>query len=363
MQTSMLKDLCTIQNINNYTSIPFSTVEYLLGLQIFSTRLLDSIFDIAGVPPDKFRTICSAVDKLDKESWENVKKEMVIDKGLSEEAADRIGTFVLFKGKPFDLYHKLKNDGIFGEHVDANAALEELNLLFSYLEATDTIQYISFDLSLARGLDYYTGVIYEAVLISGESQVGSIAAGGRYDNLVGMFSASGTQTPCVGVSIGIERVLTILEQQRQKALKEEQEALRRKLEEEKDTEKDNLSTTSMINMVDMHEKKAMTPVEVLIATIGNNMILHRMRVAKVLWGADISCMYLPQDKLTLGKQMTFALDNFIPFMVIMGEEEIAQNVVKVKDMTNREEEVVPIDNVVNALTQRNVKILNNSLYK
>ena len=89
MQTSMLKDLCTIQNINNYTSIPFSTVEYLLGLQIFSTRLLDSIFDIAGVPPDKFRTICSAVDKLDKESWENVKKEMVIDKGLSEEAGGR----------------------------------------------------------------------------------------------------------------------------------------------------------------------------------------------------------------------------------------------------------------------------------
>ena len=326
-------------------------------------RLLDSIFDIAGVPPDKFRTICSAVDKLDKESWENVKKEMVVDKGLSEEAADRIGKFVLFKGKPHDLYKKLKEEGIFGEHVEANAALEELNLLFSYLEATNTLEYISFDLSLARGLDYYTGVIYEVVLISGETQVGSISAGGRYDNLVGMFSASGTQTPCVGVSIGVERVLTILEHKRQKALKEQQEALLKQVQTEEGTQKDNLSTTSTTNMVDLHEKRAMTPVEVLVATIGNNMILHRMRVAKLLWDADISCMYLPQDKLNLGKQMTFALDNFIPFMVIMGDDEIAQGVVKVKDMTNREEEVVPLEKIVDALKQRNIKILNNSIYK
>jgi histidyl-tRNA synthetase len=75
----------------------------------------------------------------------------------------------------------------------------------------DSLQFISFDLSLARGLDYYTGVIYEVVLIDGTSQVGSIAAGGRYDSLVGMFSASGQQTPCVGVSIGVERVFTIIE--------------------------------------------------------------------------------------------------------------------------------------------------------
>jgi len=74
-----------------------------------------------------------------------------------------------------------------------------------------SLQHVSFDLSLARGLDYYTGVIYEAVLLDGTSSVGSIAAGGRYDNLVGMFSPSGVQTPCVGVSIGVERVFAILE--------------------------------------------------------------------------------------------------------------------------------------------------------
>ena len=136
---------------------------------------------------------------------------------------------------------QLISGGLFGDHAVAATALGELSLLFDYLEAMGSLQYISLDMSLARGLDYYTGVIYEAVITSGTSQVrmewtnmvvivipihlnmffyhawiyyqvGSIAAGGRYDNLAGMFSVSGQQTPCVGVSIGIERVLTIMEQ-------------------------------------------------------------------------------------------------------------------------------------------------------
>ena len=84
------------------------------------------------------------------------------------------------------------------------------------------LSYLSFDLSLARGLDYYTGLIYEAVMTSEcnvcsptrpkMSQVGSIAAGGRYDNLVGMFTTSDKQTPCVGISIGVERVFAIMEE-------------------------------------------------------------------------------------------------------------------------------------------------------
>ena len=174
-------------------------------------RLLDAIFEIAGVPPEKFRPICSAVDKLDKAPWEEVKQEMVVDKGLPTHVADRIGEFVLHSGEPKALWAKLTALGIFGENAGANAAMAELKILFEYLEAMGSLASVSFDLSLARGLDYYTGVIYEVVIVDGASQVGSIAAGGRYDNLVGMFSPSGAQTPCVGVSIGIERVFTIME--------------------------------------------------------------------------------------------------------------------------------------------------------
>jgi histidyl-tRNA synthetase len=174
-------------------------------------KLLDAIFEICGVPTEKFRPICSAVDKLDKEPWAVVRQEMVEEKGLDAGCADKIGDFVQLNGKPLELTAKFFETKIFGNHAAANDALKDLQLLFTYLEAMGSLDYVSFDLSLARGLDYYTGVIYEAVLTDGTTQFGSIAAGGRYDNLVGMFSQSNTQTPCVGVSIGIERVFGIME--------------------------------------------------------------------------------------------------------------------------------------------------------
>jgi len=182
------------------------------GIKLNHRRLLDAILDLCGVPSDRFRTICSAVDKLDKESWTDVRREMVEDKGLKPEVADKIGTFVLRKGSPWEMYNSLMGSEVFGKHTGALEAMEDLRILFSYLEAMDKLKYISFDLSLARGLDYYTGVIYEAVCMNGNTQVGSIGGGGRYDNLVSMFQESSKVTPCVGVSVGIERVFTLMEE-------------------------------------------------------------------------------------------------------------------------------------------------------
>lgn len=182
------------------------------GIKLNHRRLLDAILDLSGVPADKFRTICSAVDKLDKEPWSEVKREMVEDKGLAEGVADKIGVFVVQKGEPWAMYKALMENAVFGEHKGALEALEDLRTVFEYLEAMGKLQYISFDLSLARGLDYYTGIIYEAVCMNGNTQVGSIGGGGRYDNLVSMFQEAGKITPCVGVSVGIERVFTLMEE-------------------------------------------------------------------------------------------------------------------------------------------------------
>lgn len=123
-------------------------------------KLLDGIFDMCGVPAEKFRPICSAVDKLDKTPWELVKKEMVEEKGLDATVADKIGEFVLYNGPPMELWNRLNDLKAFGSHPDALAGMAELQTLFGYLEALGCIQYVSFDLSLARGLDYYTGAIY-----------------------------------------------------------------------------------------------------------------------------------------------------------------------------------------------------------
>uniref|UniRef100_A0A480LGL2 histidine--tRNA ligase n=1 Tax=Sus scrofa TaxID=9823 RepID=A0A480LGL2_PIG len=187
-------------------------------VKVNDRRILDGLFAICGVPDTKFRTICSSVDKLDKMSWEEVKNEMVGEKGLAPEVADRIGDYVQQHGG-VSLVEQLLQDPKLSQNKQALEGLGDLKLLFEYLTLFGVADKISFDLSLARGLDYYTGVIYEAVLLQPPAQageeplgVGSVAAGGRYDGLVGMFDPKGRKVPCVGLSIGVERIFSIVEQ-------------------------------------------------------------------------------------------------------------------------------------------------------
>lgn len=203
-------------------------------------KILDGIFQVCGVPEDKIRTISSAVDKLDKLPWADVRKEMTEEKGLEGDVADRIGEWVVLKGQ-HDLLEKLRADEKIAANESMKQGLTDMGLLFDYLEAFGVLDRVSFDLSLARGLDYYTGVIYEVVTegsapsaapgeeapkpkkrskakegVDGDEDrsndptvgVGSVAAGGRYDNLVGMFSGK-TQIPCVGISFGVDRIFSI----------------------------------------------------------------------------------------------------------------------------------------------------------
>eukprot|EP00585_Thalassiosira_rotula_P008866 CAMPEP_0196142056 /NCGR_PEP_ID=MMETSP0910-20130528/10877_1 /TAXON_ID=49265 /ORGANISM="Thalassiosira rotula, Strain GSO102" /LENGTH=944 /DNA_ID=CAMNT_0041403309 /DNA_START=80 /DNA_END=2914 /DNA_ORIENTATION=+ len=291
------------------------------GIKLNHRRLLDAILDICGVPAEKFRTICSAVDKLDKEPWSEVRREMVDEKGLQVEVADRIGEFVVLKGKPWDMYKLLMDGKKFGNHKGAMEAMEDLRICFEYLEAMDKLKFISFDLSLARGLDYYTGVIYEAVCMNGNTQVGSIGGGGRYDNLVSMFQEAGKATPCVGVSVGIERVFTLMEER----LRQEQGG-----------------SIKQPN------------VAVLVASAGENLLLDRMKLTKVLWDANISAEFSQQENPKLKFEIANALDRQIPFMVISGEEEAKEGKCKVKDLKARTEETVDVSDLVKTLREKGV---------
>jgi histidyl-tRNA synthetase len=201
-------------------------------------KILDGVFEVCGVPAEKIRTISSAVDKLDKLPWAEVRKEMTEEKGLAEDVADKIGEYVVLKGQK-DLLAKLQADEKLMANESMKAGVADMELLFGYLEAFEALENVSFDLSLARGLDYYTGVIFEivtegsappATITAATPQaskkpskagaededrssdpsvgVGSVAAGGRYDNLVGMFSGK-TQIPCVGISFGVDRIFSI----------------------------------------------------------------------------------------------------------------------------------------------------------
>ena len=143
-----------------------------LGLTNFEVRLnhrkkLDGIFEICGVPEETFRAISSAVDKLDKCSWEEVRKEMIEEKGLDPTVADSIHVQIGHKGRPEEVIAALKANELFMKNENTKSGLESMEQLFNFclLMGLDGSA-LNFDLSLARGLDYYTGVIYEAVLVS-----------------------------------------------------------------------------------------------------------------------------------------------------------------------------------------------------
>lgn len=213
---------------------------------------------------------------------------------------------------------------IAGTHPRASAALADLSTLFTYLRAMGSVGKVTFDLSLARGLDYYTGVIYEAVLLDPSVGVGSIAAGGRYDNLVGMFAAAGTVVPCVGVSIGVERVFAIMEE-------------RARAE----------AGSGLVS----------TPVSVLVCAIPStkfDMTSERMKVCSELWSANISAEMLYAVDPKLQKQVTVAAEGNIPYVVVLGEDELSKGEVQVKDMVARTAENVARDKLSEYLVARGV---------
>jgi histidyl-tRNA synthetase len=270
--------------------------------------LLDGVFAVAGVPEDKTRLICSAVDKLDKATWADVKKEMVDEKGLSDEVADRIGGYVKRSGAMQEMIELLKADSELCVNNNIKAGLEDMETLVSYLEAMGILDKISFDLSLARGLDYYSGLIYEVVIANTTVnqqkkqlvQVGSIAAGGRYDGLVGMYAKH--PIPCVGLSFGVDRIFTILQARQNKSTLSD--------------------SNGLVNETDVY----------IIAAGGagdDGLLLERMAVARQLWDAGIRAEFSAKVKPKLLPQFKAAKD--VPITVILGRDELAAGQVRLKD--------------------------------
>ncbi|KAL6996124.1 histidine--tRNA ligase [Sarracenia purpurea var. burkii] len=276
-------------------------------------KLLDGMLDICGVPPEKFRTICSSIDKLDKQSFEKIRKEMVEEKGLTVETADKIGTFVKERGPPWELLSKFKQEGSqFLENKGSLVALKELEILFEALGESKCIDKVIFDLSLARGLDYYTGVIFEAVF-KGPTQVGSIAAGGRYDNLIGMFGTK--QVRAVGVILDFERVFTIMEQLQK----------------------------------DCNQAIRATETQILVAILVDDLSLAA-KIVNELWSVRLNAEYMVNKSVM--KHIERAKSSRIPWMVIVGERELNDGIVKLKDVEASKEEEIPRDRLVEELQRR-----------
>ncbi|XP_035979670.1 histidine--tRNA ligase, mitochondrial isoform X1 [Halichoerus grypus] len=298
--------------------------EILSGLQlgdflikVNDRRILDGLLAVCGVPESKFHAICSSIDKLDKISWNDVRHEMVAKKGLAPEVADRIGDYVQCHGG-VSLVEEMFQDSRLSQNKQALEGLGDLKLLFEYLTLFGIAEKISFDLSLARGLDYYTGVIYEAVLLQTPAQaeesfnVGSVAAGGRYDGLVGMFDPKGHKVPCVGLSIGVERIFAIVEQR--------------------------LKTSG--------QKIRTTETQVFVATPQKNFLHERLKLISELWDAGIKAELLYKNNPKLLTQLHYCEHMGIPLVVIIGEQELKEGVIKLRSVASREEVAIKRENLV-----------------
>ncbi|KAI3705302.1 hypothetical protein L1987_75537 [Smallanthus sonchifolius] len=273
-------------------------------------KLLDGMLDICGVPSHKFRTVCSSIDKLDKQTFEQIKKELIVEKGLDAETVEKIGSFVTLRGHPLKLLSELKKDGSeFLKNDSSNQALNDLEKLFQALDNARCVDKVVFDLSLARGLDYYTGVIYEAVF-KGTTQVGSIAAGGRYDNLIGMFGTK--RVAAIGVSLGIERVFAIMEE----------------------------------NQKDGNGVVRASETQVLVSILGDDLSLAA-KLVSMCWDAKLKAEFMVNKRLT--KHFDRAKEFGIPWMVVVGEREIKEGTVKIKNKEANVEQEVPTSNFVDEL--------------
>ncbi|XP_067900183.1 histidine--tRNA ligase, cytoplasmic-like isoform X2 [Heterodontus francisci] len=299
-------------------------------IKVNDRRVLDGMFEVCGVPTDKFRTICSSVDKMDKMPWEEVKNEMVAEKGLAAETADQIGEYVQLNGRA-ELIDKLVQDVKLSQNKVALEGLNDLKQLFMYLTLFGVEEMVLFDLSLARGLDYYTGVIYEAVLVQSQANtqtqqnehcepvnVGSIAAGGRYDGLVGMFDAKGCKVPCVGVSIGIERIFSIMEQK----------------------------------MEASDQKIRTTETQVLVATAQKKLLEERMKLVAELWKSGIKAEIMYKKNPKLLNQLQYCEETGIPLVAIIGEQELKDGVIKLRVVSTREEVNVARANLIEEIQKR-----------
>jgi histidyl-tRNA synthetase len=247
---------------------------------------------------------------------------MVNEKELSEEVANKIGTYVQMNGTD-ELVTTLFKDELLIKSKMAVQGLEAMKLFFEYIKLFGIEDLVSFDLSLARGLDYYTGIIYEVVLLDKGESVGSVAGGGRYDNLVGMFHPKNKTIPCVGISIGVERLFTVIEAKYAK-------------------EKKKVRTTE---------------IQVFVAAAQKNLVEHRMTVCKDLWNAGIKAEQSYKKNPKLLVQLQHCEENEIPWAVIIGEGEVASGVVKLRNVISRQEEEVKRENLVEEIFKR-LKIKN-----
>lgn len=252
-------------------------------------KILSAICQYAGIESEKELEVCRTIDKVEKIGKDGVKKELR-ERDIKKECINKI--LSILEVDSVKLLEKRLAD--FGKE-----GIEEMKELFSYLRDFEIPeQRVSFSLWLARGLDYYTGSIFETIVE--KPRIGSLAAGGRFDKLIGKIS--GKEIPAVGIGIGLERVITVMEEQ---------------------------------NMFPLLEPQP----KVLITQFDKSSLKYVFNIARDLRENNIETEVYP-DFVKLSKQFRYASKKAIPYVLVAGPDEIKENKVTIKDMKAERQELV-----------------------
>jgi len=285
----------------------FHLLDVNVLIKINNRKVLTGFAEICGFP-DKVVDITVAIDKLDKIGLEAVEAEMK-EKGLTDEAVSVIEPILTLSGNTSEkiaTMRSLMNGGSASGIVSETGlkGLDELEELFGFIDAAGIGTQVEIDLSLARGLNYYTGAIFEVKAL--DYAIGSICGGGRYDNLTGIFGLADMSG--VGISFGADRIYDVL-----KAL-------------------------------DKYPKNLKSATKLLLANMGDAELRYVLPVAKALREAGVAVEVYP-DSSKLKKQFDYADRKSIPFLSINGETEMTSGVVNVKNLVSGEQKSFAKDDI------------------
>lgn len=273
-------------------------------LHINNRKILAGIAEVIGAP-DKIIDITVAIDKLDKIGIDAVNTELK-ERGLLEDQVSKLQPILNLSGTTLEKLTVLKT--ILANSEIGLKGVEEMEIVFDELSIVNCQLSIELDLCLARGLNYYTGAIFEVKAL--DAQIGSITGGGRYDNLTGIFGLPNVSG--VGISFGADRIYDVLTE------------------------------------LNLFPKTLQSTTQILFAAFGDAELTYALKWAKELRQAGKAVEVYPEPA-KMKKQMSYADAKQIPFVAIVGGDEIAQNKVMLKNMTTGEQKLVTLEELCTIL--------------
>jgi len=278
-------------------------------IKINHRKILAGIAEVIGAE-DKLTDFTVALDKLDKIGAEGVRNEMK-GKGISDAALDKLNPLFHFDGSNRNKLQQLKT--MLAESSSGLHGIEELEFLLDILEKLELSgALLEIDVTLARGLNYYTGSIFE-VAAPREVEIGSIGGGGRYDDLTGIFGLKDISG--VGISFGLDRIYMVLE------------------------------------TLDLFPDFLSRSLDVLFINFGPEEALQSLALIKTLRLADIKAELYP-DAAKMKKQMGYANKRLVPFVVLLGEQELKENKLIVKEMDTGDQQKIDFNQLMPFLKER-----------